>query len=55
MRNIAIGLPMAAGALSTQAKQQRVLRLWEGEPDVRLKMADKTWRSIVAKEGKPLP
>ncbi|MGE3617030.1 MAG: YHS domain-containing (seleno)protein [Gemmatimonadales bacterium] len=32
-----------------------VLKLWQKEPDARLKLADENWPAIVDKEGKPLP
>ena len=32
-----------------------VLKLWQKEPEARLKMADANWPSIVEKEGKPIP
>ncbi len=34
---------------------KKVLRLWQKEPEARLKLADTNWPSIVEREGKPTP
>lgn len=32
-----------------------VLRMWQKEPEARLRLADRNWPGIVEKEGKPAP
>ncbi len=49
-----LAFTIMSGRLILQ-NSKSVLKMWQKEPDARLKLADTNWPTLVEKEGKPLP